>query len=202
MSLIFHSVSTLISLLVDVETWKWPEDERAGWTLADPECSKKWRTDSKSNSLMDLDSSTLDLAPLSDEQLSTSVPTVIYLRESYVKLFERIWSCALTPPAPNMGILVTGQPGTGMFSTTFTMIHKILIMFSRDYSYTTFLFAFCKRSKLYSSLQLLLFYHDLVFGAKADRNLILPTTKSPSLITILFGLYSTFLLKLSHNGRC
>ena len=70
---------------------------------------------------------------------------------------EVVWAhlvCALTPPAPNMGILVTGQPGTGMFSTTFTMIHKILIMFSRHYSYTTFLFAFCKRSKLYSSLRM------------------------------------------------
>ena len=122
---LFSRLSTLISLSVDLQSWQWPEDRRAGWKVATPEWqsfSKKWRVDS--NSSIDRNLSVLDFAPLTSEQLGIHLLEVIYVRESYVNMFERIWSRALTPPGTKGGVLVTGQPGTGMSSMT--SCHSIL----------------------------------------------------------------------------
>ncbi|KAF8522693.1 hypothetical protein BU17DRAFT_86584 [Hysterangium stoloniferum] len=57
----------------------------------------------------------------------------IFVLESYVEMFYRVWLCALEPPGPrDSAVLITGQPGTGTSSITSNAAQDINRIFRQD----------------------------------------------------------------------
>jgi hypothetical protein len=103
---------------VDPHNWEWEDKSRAVWKPA----HKIWRdfcaqwygaTESQSASLVDPKSPSLSLELLLP-RLDPSISSSIFVRKSYVDMFDTVWAKAIASEGLN-GVIITGQPGTGAY---------------------------------------------------------------------------------------
>ena len=94
------------SLYIESENWNW--DDRSDWRVA----GKDWQ---EFNSLwygnvgrqLDSDDPSVTL----DDGV---IERTVIVRSSYVTMFDHIWAQAFGDDDPGNGLIITGQPGTGV----------------------------------------------------------------------------------------
>jgi len=105
-------------IFVDPDNWEWKAESKAVWEPAE----ENWRqfhanwygaTGSQSASLVDPKSPSLSLEPL-PPGLDPSISSSIFIRESYVRMFDTVWAKAMARQGRH-GVIITGQPGTGAY---------------------------------------------------------------------------------------
>ena len=82
----------------------------------------RWRSTTAHPPLANSDTPTLSLGHLNVSELPRDFPSTIFVRKSYIQMFHRIWLCALALPGTKRGVVITGQPGTGMYSITYIVM--------------------------------------------------------------------------------
>ena len=102
----------LLPTFVDPNNWEWKAQSRAVWTLAEEDwqtfCTKWYgATESQSTSP---EFPSLSLEPLPGFGFSAS--SSIYVRDSYVTMFNTVWARAITSYG-RIGVIIAGQPGIG-----------------------------------------------------------------------------------------
>ena len=173
---------------LDVDNWLWCEEHKKGWTKAGDDWqhfSKTWRTASKCDGLTNSDLPTFNRPPLDN----CTAPEVIFVRK-YFAMFNRIWSCALKtiPTGVKSGILITGQPGFGMYLSP--VLAVLLCKISIVFYYLLIRLLQQKQVVPFTAdgAKLFLFFGDTVYSTdlslKADAKPRLPTAKSSSNIFI------------------
>ena len=102
----------LLPTFVDPDNWEWTAEYRALWTPARENWQNfctKWYGATESQSASP-ESPLLSLEPLPGLELSTS--SSILVRNSYVTMFDTVWTRAISSAGHN-GVIITGQPGIG-----------------------------------------------------------------------------------------
>ena len=135
------------SLYIDLENWNW--NCQSDW---DPELAdEKWQA------FNDLwygnEDSQFDDPSLSLDAGVIEAPTqTIIVRPSYVIMFDHVYAQVFRYSRPQNGVLITGQPGTGVsYFPAFTFKIVKLSLKARPYFSITSLLGFCSLNKSCSS---------------------------------------------------
>jgi hypothetical protein len=149
-------------LFVDPNNWEWKAESKAAWKPAE----ENWRqfhanwygaTESQSASLVDPKSPSLSLEPLR-RGFDPSISSSIFIRESYVTMFDTVWAKAIARQGRH-GVIITGQPGTGAhILPTSPIAYDQSCLKARHCSITISLFGFCSGNKLSSFLRMAKWY--------------------------------------------
>ena len=104
----------LFPIFVDLHNWEWKPEYRALWKPAEANwrlfCAKWYgATESQSASLVAPSLSLEPLPPRFDPFVSS-----IFVRNSYVTMFDTVWAKAIASEGRN-GVIITGQPGIGAY---------------------------------------------------------------------------------------
>jgi len=145
----------LLPIIVDPNNWQWKAESKAAWKPAEENwrhfCAKWYgATESQSASLIDPKSPSLSLEPPPpgfDPFVSS-----IFVRSSYVTMFDTVWAKAIASQGRN-GVIIAGQPGTGVHLLSYTITYDESCLKARHCSITTSLFGFCSGNKSSSSPQ-------------------------------------------------
>ena len=95
------------SLYIESENWTW--DDQSGWKVA----GKKWQEFNRlwyGNVSRRLDDPSVSLDA---RNIGARGQTIIVL-PSYVTMFDHVWAQAFRRRNPGHGVIITGQPGTGV----------------------------------------------------------------------------------------
>jgi hypothetical protein len=108
----------VLPIFVDPDNWEWKAESRAVWKPAEENwrhfCAKWYgATESQSASLVDPKSPSLSLEPL-PPRLDPSISSSIFVRNSYVTMFDIVWARAISSQGRH-GVILTGQPGNGAY---------------------------------------------------------------------------------------
>ena len=104
----------LLPIFVDPRNWEWTVKSRAVWEPAEKnwqDFGAKWYGATESQSASLAESQSLSLEPL-PPRLNQDISSSIFVRESYVTMFDTIWAKAMTI-LEGYGVIITGQPGIG-----------------------------------------------------------------------------------------
>jgi hypothetical protein len=104
----------LFLIFVDPHNWEWKPEYRAIWEPAEAHwqlfCAK-WYGATESQSAF-LVAPSLSLEPL--PRLFDPFVSSIFIRDSYVTMFDTVWAKAIASEGRD-GVIITGQPGTGAY---------------------------------------------------------------------------------------
>jgi hypothetical protein len=105
----------LLPIFVDPDNWEWKAKSRAIWKPAEEnwrDFRAKWygAAESQSTSLVSPSQSLKPPTPSLDPSISSS----IFVRKSYVTMFDTVWAKAITSQGRH-GVIITGQPGIGAY---------------------------------------------------------------------------------------
>ena len=102
----------LLPTFVDPNNWEWKAQSRAVWTPAEEDwqtfCTKWYGATESQSASPEFPS--LSLEPLPGFGFSAS--SSIYVRDSYVTMFNTVWARAITSYG-RIGVIIAGQPGIG-----------------------------------------------------------------------------------------
>ena len=105
-------VIIVLDLLPDPDNWEWKAKSKAEWKPAGEDWqgfNTKWYGTTESQSA----SPFLSLEPLPTD-LDTSISSSIFVRKSYLMMFDTLWTQAIESKR-RRGVIITGQPGTGAY---------------------------------------------------------------------------------------
>ena len=97
------------SLYIESENWTW--DDQSGWKFAGKEWqefNRLWYGNVDRRLESDDPSVTLDAVDIG------AIVQRIIVRPSYVTMFDQVWAQAFMWRDPESGVIITGQPGTGV----------------------------------------------------------------------------------------
>jgi hypothetical protein len=108
---IHHHIHQLLTISAEPGNWKWLDKDK--WTEARVEWQDFCRKWSASGELLSERSFIQSPRQIIEELPDISwIPYNIFIRESYVEMFNKVWSMGLAEPTN--GLVITGQPGIGM----------------------------------------------------------------------------------------